>query len=120
MAALSNAFRRLPGDAFDRVFLVVFFCGLAAVVMAYPWITAEVPIHFNRSLRPDRFVGKPLGPFVLPAVAAVLYGLAFPLIGLLRALGLDLLRGVVKTVHLALAAFVVVFNLLVSLGLLAI
>ncbi len=120
MAALSDAFRRLPGDAFDRVFLVVFFCGIVAVVVAYPWMAAEVPIHFDRSLRPDRFVGKPLGPFVLPAVAAVLYGLAFPLIGLLHALGLDLLRGAVKTVHLALAVFVVVFNLLVSLGLLAI
>lgn len=119
MAALSDAFRRLPGDTFDRVFLVVFFCGIVAVAVTYPWMADEVPIHFDQSLRPDRFVGKPFGPFVLPAIAAVLYGVAIPLVGLLRALGLGLLRGVVKTVHLALAVSLVVFNLPSSLGLLA-
>jgi Sec-independent protein secretion pathway component TatC len=120
MAALSDLFQRLPGDPFDRVFLIIFLCGIVAVVLAYPWIAAEIPIHFDRALRPTRFVGKPLGPFVLPAVAAVVYGLAFPLVGLLHALGLSLLCGVVKTVHLALAVFLLVSNLIVSLGLLGI
>jgi hypothetical protein len=120
MAALNELLRRLPGDPFDRAFLVIFLCGIVAVVLAYPWIAAEIPIHFDRALRPTRFVGKPLGPFVLPAVAAVVYGFAFPLVGLLHTLGLGLLGGVVKTVHLALAVFVIVFNLIVSLGLLAI
>lgn len=70
-----------------------------------------MPIHFDRSLRPDRFVGKPWGPFVLPATAAVLYALASPQIWTLRALGLDFLRGAVKTFHLALAVFVLVLHL---------
>ncbi|MFN3566572.1 MAG: DUF1648 domain-containing protein [Burkholderiaceae bacterium] len=118
MAALRDLFRRLPGDVFDRVFLAVFLCAIAVAVVAYPWMSAEVPIHFDRSLRPDRFVGKPWGPFVLPAVAAVLYGLAFPVVWFLRAVGLDVLRGVVKITHLALALVAVIFSLLVGLGLL--
>lgn len=117
MAALRNLFRRMPGDAFDRVFLVIFVGGIAAAVVAYPWMPSEVPIHFDRSLRPDRFVSKPWGPFVLPALAALLYGLAFPLVGFLRAVGLDILCGVVKAVHLALAIVAVLFSLLIGLAL---
>lgn len=112
MAALRNLYRRLPGDAFDRLFLVACVCALAIVLLGYRWIAPEVPIHFDRSLRPDRFVGKPLGPFVLPAVATLLYGIALPLVAGLRALGLGLLAGVVKSVHLALALLLLVLNLL--------
>jgi hypothetical protein len=47
-----------------------------------------------------------------------MYGLAFPLIGFLALVGLDFLRGVVKTVHLALAVFLAGLNVLLCLNLL--
>lgn len=40
-----------------------------------------MPIHFGLDLSPNLHLGKPLGPFVLPAVAALLYLLVFPRTG---------------------------------------
>jgi len=118
MATLKSVYLRLPGDFFDRAFLIILAFGTLIVLIGYPWIASEVPIHFDRNLQPTRFIGKPLGPFFLLALASLMYGLAFPLIGFLASVGLDFLRGVVKTVHLALAVFLAGLNVLLCLNLL--
>lgn len=46
--------------------------------LVYGALPERFPIHFGRTLRPDACVGKPFGPLVLPAVAAMVFLVTSP------------------------------------------
>lgn len=112
MTALDALRRRLSGDAYDRIFALALALTLAATLLGYPLIAEQVPIHFSgRELRPDRYLGKPLGPFVLTGVAALLYLLVFPLLGTDALAWRPRLHRAVRAMQLALALLLLAVNL---------
>lgn len=59
----------------------LFLVGAAVIVsaVAYPYLPDPTPVHWNARGEADSFVGKPVGPFLLPLIMVVVAALPLPL-----------------------------------------
>jgi uncharacterized membrane protein len=94
--------------------VVLTFVMTAALYTSLP---VRVPAHWNASGRPDGFIAKPWGPFVLPLVTAGAY-LLMRLIPRIspRGFQVERFRRVFEIIQVAIVAFLFVVTMLVLLA----
>lgn len=61
---MNTTLNRLPNR-------IIVWMGLASFAV-YPWLPADIPVHFDRWGRPDAFLPKSIGAFLMPLFAILL------------------------------------------------
>jgi uncharacterized membrane protein len=93
--------------------LILVVAAILISAVLYPRLPEAMPSHWNLHGQPDRFVQKPFGPFVLPAVMAgvFLLFLALPAISP-RGFRFDNFRHVWAILEASILGLIFLFNLL--------
>ncbi|HEY1959238.1 MAG TPA: SdpI family protein [Polyangiaceae bacterium] len=60
-----------------RVVVAASLFALAASAAVYPWLPAQVPVHFDLAGRADGWASRPFGAFLLPAIGLAMIALTY-------------------------------------------